>query len=499
MNTAKSKLTVNAVSAIIQVAFTAILYFFLYKYLLNSIGIKQLGVWSLILSFSSIANLANFGITSGLVKFVAEYLTEDDKSKLGKLIFTSVISMTILFFLVSLVVFWGAHYFLHLVIDKEFLDEALQILPFSLVSLSLNAVSGVFTSVLEGYQKNYLRNFIYIFSGILMFVLVLIFTPIYHLKGVAMAQVCQAVFVLLVALILIFSISPNNRFTYWKWSKQSFKELFNYGYKFQLVSMSQLLYEPTTKLLLSKFGGLALLGHYEMANRLVSQFRALLVNANQVVVPVVAENSRIKTNEEKRTFFKRMNQILLLFSMPLGTLLVVLSPIISILWIGSLEIDFVFSMFVLTIAATFNVMCGPSYFSCMGEGKLNILVLIHISMAVMNLVFGYLFGLFSGGYGTIVGWGLSLSVGSVLLILMYSRTLSLSFFQIFSKNDIFLLAGCVVLVIFTLLFFETSWFSSSNNIKTLILSVIYLSVFIPVLMKNENLKNVITGIKLKGQ
>jgi hypothetical protein len=54
--------------------FTAILYFLLYKYLLDKLGIKLLGVWSLILSFSSIANLANIGITSGLVKFVAESL-----------------------------------------------------------------------------------------------------------------------------------------------------------------------------------------------------------------------------------------------------------------------------------------------------------------------------------------------------------------------------------------------------------------------------------------
>ena len=95
MSFSSKKLTVNAVSAVVQVVFTALLYFFLYKYLLKNIGVEQLGIWSLILSFSSIANLANLGLTSGLVKFVAEYLTAQDRTKLGKLIFTSVLSMTI--------------------------------------------------------------------------------------------------------------------------------------------------------------------------------------------------------------------------------------------------------------------------------------------------------------------------------------------------------------------------------------------------------------------
>lgn len=497
MNTAKSKLTINAVSAIIQVAFTAIIYFFLYKYLLNSIGIKQLGVWSLILSFSSIANLANFGITSGLVKFVAEYLTENDKSKLGKLIFTSIISMTVLFSLVSLIVFWAAHYFLHLVIDKEFLNIALSILPFSLASLSINAISGVFTSVLEGYQKNYLRNFIYIFSGALMFVLVLVLTPVYHLEGVAIAQVCQALFILLVALILIYRISPYNRFGYWKWSKKSFKELFNYGYKFQVVSICQLLYEPTTKLLLSKFGGLAVLGHYEMATRLVSQFRALLVNANQVVVPVVAENSKTKTKEEMQGFFKVMNQILLMFSLPLSTLLLIISPFISIIWIGDVNANFVFSMLVLTTSAAINIMAGPSYFSCMGEGRLSILVIIHISMAVMNIVFGYLLGVFAGGYGIITAWGIALSLGSVFLIVAYSKTISLNFSVIFSRNDIFLLLASLILSIFTIFIFGSNILKINSFTKTIVLIGVYFAVFIPIIAKNKSFLKLVSDFRLR--
>ena len=491
----RKKITVNALSAVVQVAFTALLYFFLYKYLLTKLGVEQLGVWSLILSFSSIANLANFGVTSGLVKFVADYLAEKEEHKIGKLIFTSFVTMSVLFVAAGIIVFFLSNCFLHLVVDEQFLEAAFQILPFSLISLILNAVSGIFTSVLEGFQKNYLRNFIYVFSGIVMFGLTLFFTPIYQLKGVAIAQVAQSLFVFFAALFLIFKINPFNRFSYWKWSTVSFKELFNYGYKFQVVSICQLLCEPTTKLLLSRFGGMAILGHYEMASRLVNQVRALLVNANQVVIPVVAETIKTKTKKEFHSFFKKMNQLLLLFTAPLLTLVLIATPLISLVWIGELNNDFVFAMFVLIIGMGFNIMNGPAYFSSLGEGRLGILVISHIAMATINFALGWLLGLLWGGYGVIAAWGLALIVSALFLINVYGRKKSLGMFSLFNQNEKLIIIITFFVVILCPFIFVSHQFSIWT--KTIIPFVLMLS-YVPILLKNENIKELITE-KLKNR
>ena len=482
------KITINALSAVVQVAITALLYFFLYKYLLTELGVEQLGVWSLILSFSSIANLANLGITSGLVKFVADYLAEKEEHKIGKLIFTSFVTMSILFVTAGLVVFFLSNYFLHLVVDEQFLDVAFLILPFSLMSLILNAISGIFTSVLEGFQKNYLRNFIYVFSGIIMFALTLFLTPVYQLKGVAMAQVVQSLFIFFVALGLVFKINAFNRFPYWKWSTALFKELFNYGYKFQIVSICQLLCEPTTKLLLSRFGGMAMLGHYEMASRLVNQVRALLVNANQVVIPVVAETIKTKTKEEFRLFFKKMNQLLLLFTAPLLTLILVATPLISLVWIGELNDNFIFAMFVLIIGTGFNIMNGPVYFSCLGEGRLGILVISHIAMATINFALGWLLGLLWGGFGVITAWSLALIVSALFLIIVYGRKKSVGIFFLFPKNE-----KLIIIITFWIVTLCAFIFTSSQLgvwAKTIIPFILILS-YTPVLLKNENTKELI--------
>ena len=495
MKLSSSKLTINALSAVLQVLFTALLYFFLYKYLLTAIGVKQLGVWSLILSFSSIANLANLGMTSGLVKFVAEYILEDDKSKIGKLIFTSILSMGILFGCLSLIIFLGAHFFLGYIIDKNFLNVALEILPYSLASLSINAIGGVFTSVLEGHQKNYIRNFIYIVSGIIMFVGTIMLTPLYQLKGVAMAQLIQSLFIFILALIFTVKINSNNRLRYWKWSSQAFKELFNYGYKFQLVSISQLLYEPATKLLLSKYGGLVLLGHYEMATKAVNQFRALLTNANQVVVPVVAEKAKLGGSSSLNEFYIRMNRILLLFNLPLSTILIVATPFISLLWIGSFNDDFIFSMFALTASSFVNIMCGPAYFSSMGEGKLNVLVIVHVGMAIINILLGMLLGQYAGGYGIILAWAIALSAGSAIVIVNYNKSLKIVLFDVFGKEEFKLFLISIIIIIFNVLSYQL--ISSERNILKVIIGFFSLLLYLPFIFKNKNVRQIISSIKKK--
>lgn len=495
MNFSSKKLTINAVSAVVQVVFTALLYFFLYKYLLKSVGVEQLGIWSLILSFSSIANLANLGLTSGLVKFVAEYLLEEDKTKLGKLIFTSILSMSVLFGVLSLLILFFAQYFLGYVIDKSFLKIGLEILPYSLASLCINAIGGVFTSVLEGHQKNYIRNFIYIVSGIMMFGGTLVLTPIYQLKGVAVAQLIQSVFIFFTALIFTVRINSDNQIRYWKWSSKSFKELFNYGYKFQLVSVSQLLYEPTTKLLLSRYGGLALLGHYEMATKAVNQFRALLTNANQVVVPVVAEKAKLEGSSFLQEFYIRMNRILLLFNLPLSTILILATPFISLLWLGSFNDDFIFSMLILIGMTFINVMCGPAYFSALGEGILNVLVIVHIGIAIVNVVLGMILGRYFSGYGIIVAWAIALSLGSFAVIFNYNKSLKIGLFDVFQKDEIklFLLS----LIIISINVFSYQLISPEKNFLKVIFGILSLLLYLPLVFKNENVKQIISSIKKK--
>jgi O-antigen/teichoic acid export membrane protein len=449
------RIIINAASASLQVIITGLIYFFLYRYLVKNLGAAQLGIWSLVLATSSIANLANFGITSGLVKFVAEYKASQKENELSVLVSTAFFTICIFFIFLILILYIAASFILKKVVDADHLQLAMNILPFSLLSLFFNGIGGVFTSVLEGCQKNYLRNTIYSTAIIVLFLLTFFLTPKFGLEGVAYAQVMQSFLILIAAFLVSYKFFKNPDASFFSWKLITFKEIMGYGLKFQVVSICQMMYEPTTKALLSKFGGLSLVGYYEMSSRLVSQIRALIVNANQVMIPVITEASFKETDSANsiKLLYSKTLSVTLLITIPLITGIVILAPLISKLWIGQFELSFIIFTFILSIANLINIICGPAYFGFMGTGILNPLIKVHVLMAFLNIAFAYTLGIVIHGYGVILAWGISLSSASLLLIYNYNKLIDFQILPFLKKIMEILLYGFILLVSFIVALF----------------------------------------------
>src|ERR1700753_3309819 len=118
---ANRRILFNAVSAAVQVVVVGAVYFFLYKYLLQVLGPAQLGVWALVISTSSIANFANFGITSGLVKFIADYRENQSAQEMHQLIFTAFVSIVMFFGVLIIIGYLCAGFILGKVIDHQYI------------------------------------------------------------------------------------------------------------------------------------------------------------------------------------------------------------------------------------------------------------------------------------------------------------------------------------------------------------------------------------------
>jgi O-antigen/teichoic acid export membrane protein len=134
--------------------------------------------------------------------------------------------------------------------------------------------------VLEGIQKNYYKNILLIISTLIFLLGVVFFTDKYGLEGVAFSQLIQALFLLISSYFFVALEFKSFLIIKSYWETKIFKEITGFGIKFQLISILVMLFEPITKALLSKFGGLAFLGYYEMANKLIYH----MVKLNQKVL-----------------------------------------------------------------------------------------------------------------------------------------------------------------------------------------------------------------------
>jgi len=469
----KQQVLINAGMSVTQIIVISGVLFILYKFLLNTIGVEQLGIWSLVLATTSVTQVANFGLSGSVVNFVAQYVARDEDRNVSRVIQTAGISLGVIIGFVLFVGYPLIKWVLGLVVPLSSLGLALNILPYALFSLWLATITSVFQSGLDGFQRIYIRNLLMMGGSIFYALLCFSFAPKYGLIGLAYAQIINNSTILIISWILIKRFLPVLPVIPYQWNKAIFKEIINYGINFQIISVATMFYDPVTKTLLSKFGGLSMVGYYEMANRMVQQFRTLIVSANQVLVPAIADLQE-KSPEKIKAVYMTSYKLLFYLSIPLFSLMVVFIPTISRIWIGHYEKIFIIFAVLLTIGWLLNIFNVPAYFANLGTGKLRYNVISHITIGLLNAGLGFLLGIFYGGMGVVIGWVISLAIGSSVIYISYHIIEGISLKDLFPAENKKLFLTCLLFVI-VLITIQSRFL---NKIDVVSSSVILLFLFL---------------------
>ena len=415
-----SRLTRNAIMAVAQVIVSGGVYFLLYRYLLRTIGSGQVGIWVIVFATASVSRVSEMGFTESAVKYTAKYIARGEISKASEVIQTTVITIGVFLACVLVGGYPLIAWLMGKIIPAAHITSALSILPYALVSVWIGTVGGIFLSGLDGCQRIDLRVFISMLASVFFLVLTWILVPEHGLIGLAWAQTGQGVLILLGSWVLLRRELPSLPLLFFKWRYSLFREMPHYGFNFQIIAIFGMLIDPTTKALMAKFGGLTSVAYYAMANRMVTQFRSLLVSANQVLVPQVA-NLHENAPEEIRKFYLDSYRVVFFFALPLFAGVTAVAPLASELWIGHYEQSFVIYATLISAAYWLNTLTGPAYFVNLGTGLLRWNTWSFVVMAPLNLALGYFLGVAFGGGGVAVGYVLALLIASSLVILGYHR------------------------------------------------------------------------------
>ena len=188
-----NKVLRNTVVAALQAVVTGLTLFFLYRFVLDSLGAESLGVWALVLATTSTASLANLGIASSTTKFVAQYIARDEPASANRIIQTATVTVALILAALLPVLYPLFTHILPFFIQPDSrLPEAFLILPYALISFWLNSVAGVFQACIDGFQRVDLRGYLLIVSSVVYLALVYWLVPTRGIEGLAQAQVIQA-------------------------------------------------------------------------------------------------------------------------------------------------------------------------------------------------------------------------------------------------------------------------------------------------------------------
>lgn len=432
----------NAMTTFLQIAGNAAILFFLYRFLVRAIGIERLGVWSLVLATTSVVTLANQGFATSIVRFVAKYAAREAPGDISVLVQTALISVGAALGAVLLALYPAAQWMLALVLPRSSLAGAYAILPYAFASLWINVTGSVLQAGLAGHELINQCNYVEFGGSALYLLLAFALVPAHGLVGLGYAQAAQATICAAALWILLKRRVPLPLVPR-RWSKPLFREMAGYGLHFQMITASQAIREPVTKALLAKFGGPAMTGLYDMASRWVVTFRELIVQSNHVLVPTVSSLHEREPGAIPSVYDKSYRLIFFL-AIPVFAFLVVLSPIVSAIWLGKYEPIFVKFVALLAVGWLVNVLSDPAYVVDLGTGALRWVSVGCAATAVLNLMLGFLGGAIFGGMAVVIASVVSLIVGYAILVAAYHFKNRLPFNTLFPPES----AGVVVASVF---------------------------------------------------
>ena len=145
----------NAVASLARVAVNAIVALFLPAYLTHRLPVAVYGAWVLILQMSAYVSFLDFGVQSGVAKFVAEYEAKGDEAAAGRRASAGLVIMacaSVLGILLTLIVVWQVPRLLPSMSDSLYRAVRISILLIG-VSLAFGLVCSVFSAVFQGLQN----------------------------------------------------------------------------------------------------------------------------------------------------------------------------------------------------------------------------------------------------------------------------------------------------------------------------------------------------------
>jgi O-antigen/teichoic acid export membrane protein len=443
----KKRLVRNALANILQTIVSAGLLFTLYRYINTTLGVEQLGVWSVVLATVSASRLANMGLSAGVIRFVARDRARGDLNRAVVVVDTTVLTLMVSVGAVLPLLYPLFTKLLPHLFETAYLAQALMILPYAMVSLWLTIVAAVFQGGLDGCQRMDQRAGLVVAGQAFLLALTFWLVPRHGLLGLAWAQIGQGLFLAVAGRLLLRRALPSLPRLPCNWRKGVLREMLVYGANLQAAAFFMLLLDPVANALMARFGGPAAAGYFTMANQVVLKARSVIVSANRAVVPYVAALAEAEPGRLDHLYRENMS-VLVFFALPSFALLFAWAGGFSWLLAGAYHPEFVFLLGLLALAWGGNIFSSPAYVINIGKGNGGWNTLSHVIMGVLNASLGWLLGNLYGSHGVVFAYTIALVTGSGVVIVVSEHQNRVGWRGGFSHEHIGLLVACAAVVAF---------------------------------------------------
>lgn len=437
-----SKLFKNSYFSVLQTIVVAVAALLLFKLMVINAGLKVTGLWSYLSSITSITGFGSFGFANALLFHIPKYQVRHGENKMMDLInttFFSVLGFTSVLCVLSYVIF---NFVIPFTVNKDLVGEAHKLLPYAVISFFISGLSTTYLSVLDGLMLTHIRakitmagSAIFLASGYLLLQKI-------GITAIPVAQIIQNIFLLIFSYLVVKRKILSYRFSF-GFNISIFKNIFRYGFNFQVMSVSQIISDPFMKSMITKYAGSNITAIFDFCLKLLSVFRSLIISVNQTIVPQI---TILKTQGKLmriKIYYKANFQLVLFLSLVFFLAPIVLMDAISVFFLNEKSNDFNFILINVSIGLLLNAIALPAHFYYLGMGNLKWVVINNAVIAVLIFISAPLLGILAGGKYVVMCWSISAMVGSSLLIVAFNKENNFSLAPFFNKNILLLIIALI--------------------------------------------------------
>ena len=410
----KFNLVKNIRISVVSFAINIALVFISYRLVIVNDGIESVGLWSLLMAWGALVRVGDVGMGGAILRFISTKSLDLESNEIRKYVDTGIIMNLMVFTLLTLVGYLILDSNLSSVVSADALQLAKTLLPIMFIGVLLSTMTSVIIASLQGLHFGYLGSYLTVGGNLLQIVCVLLLVPKLGVLGLAWAQLIQYGSLTVLGWLLIGSKIGAGGYLPFSFSFSVLREMFSFSLKAQLANVCNGLFEPISKILISQFAGLQIQGFFELAYKTVSLTRNAIVAGLFASLPTLTNLFNINPKQALSFYKKSQNNVTKAITLMM-LLVILFSPVVSMVWVGQFEMDYWFFVVCVAIGFWLNTIGATAYNLGMATGRMRNNIVSAMLVLLVLLMLGYLLGYFLESKGVGIAVGLSLAFGGVLI------------------------------------------------------------------------------------
>ena len=387
-----SQFRINMLSGVAATIVNSIVLAIAYPVYLHFLGYEKYGVWLVLATVLSFAQLGNLGMGQAVMKLVAEEYGRDNIEAIQQYVMTAIAILTGAGTAILIVILaFKAQIACAFKLTGGNAQMVLWLLPYIgflsiyvfIVQVLNAALSGLGRMDLANWTQSAGRIAAVTTAGFLLY-------GGHGIESLLIGNTLSYVLIHIVSIIFIWRIVRIRFLQIGNLSSRRSKRLLSFGLGLFGGSLMGMLLSPFNKLMLSRYAGVSVIPVYEIAYNGSMQVRALIEAGLRALMPEISRLGANMTRHAKdriSQIYRRAMRLICLFGILMyGGLIIFLTPLLKF-WLKQRFVEELPGVFRIMLISTFvSLLSVPSYYTFLGSGMVRYTLISHIILSSINIL-----------------------------------------------------------------------------------------------------------------